>query len=330
MASKSSTRVLTLIAELEAQIKKGTVKPEYLEELQQQLNDGSLFNNDKQYHQYAFELQALIYKAEDRPDELAKCVAAAVEQAGSIQKLQAGLLRTYARKDASIISVEQQTGTPTKSGPGKVSLLTEGEQRFLRHHGLEDMPDVDFLTRSVPIFAVMFVLSGGIYGSYWLYKNWQAVHEATDIRFSPLWRTLLSIIYIWPLFKVMVVLAKSRGFNPKHSGGALAAGYIATAFVAVIVELSIKDSWVEALGIQLATSLLYLFFLVMAQRAASFALSKRASPKPDARPINYVELLFVAVGLFFVLVSFSDYSMATLKSNGSTATKQTQTSSTKQ
>ena len=327
MTATTSTSILKLIDTLEVKLKKGDASLNYVEGLQQQLNDGSVLSSDDRYHQYAFELQALIYKAEDKEDAFSKCMGAAVEQAGSIQKLHSKLLKTYAREDATITSAETSSRV-MRPNLGDASLLTKREQAFLRNHGLETMPNIDFFTRSTPLFILLFLASGGIYGTYWLYKNWQAVRNAADVKFSPLWRTLLSIVYLWPLFKIMTVLAKSHGFKPRYSGGVLAAGYILTAFVGAAYELSIKNSRTEAISIQIVTSCFYALFLVMAQQTAALALSKRSNATPKARPISYAEILFVVIGLAFLVVSFTDYKPVTLKSNGSTL-GQTQLHSTK-
>lgn len=309
MPTKTSKQIAVLIDELEAKIGKGQVASKYLKDLQHRLNDASGVRSDKKYYQYAFELQALIYEAQDEHEEAMKCVGAAVEQAGSHKGLYSNLLKTYADQELAVPEEEGRTG------PGDLKLLSKGEQTFLRGYGLEGTPEVSFLVRAPFALAVMFLLSGGIYGTYWLYKNWQAIRQATERRFSPLWRTLLSIIYLWPLFKIMVVLAKSRGFKAKYPGGLLAAGYIATAFGGSALALVLSTSWELAVVTQVAVSCLYVLFLVTAQQAAAFAVSKQRSKEP--RPINNVELIFVLVGMFILAVTYSGYMTTTSKTQPS-------------
>src|ERR1700760_4554418 len=106
---------------------------------------------------------------------------------------------------------KSSTPAATHSNSGDLSRLSEREQEWMGQRELGDTPDIDFLIRSPWVFVAAYICSGTLYGLYIIYKNWQAIRDATERRISPFWRTVFLIFYLWPLFKTAILLAKARG-----------------------------------------------------------------------------------------------------------------------
>src|SRR5581483_2822746 len=216
----SYKRVGDLIDRLEIKIDAGLVTPGYIEGVRHQLRsiatpeDG----HDNRYSQYVQELQALTYRAQGKDEEALKYINAALREVGSPEKLRSRLLKTYVR-DNRLPVPEHQRPSVARTGPGDLSLLNESQRAFMRSYGLASTPNVDLLVREPTKFAAMYILSGGYYEWYWTYKNWQAIRDASERKLSPFWRTFFNIFYIVPLFRAMTLLAKSRGFKERISGG---------------------------------------------------------------------------------------------------------------
>ncbi len=92
----------------------------------------------------------------------------------------------------------------------------------------------------------LYILSFGIYGFYWFYKNWQLQQKTMDKKIYPLLRAIFSIFFTHSLFKRIdrqaSHLEKQYRFN---------AGFLATLFVASVVLDTLID------GINTNTTMLY-------------------------------------------------------------------------
>lgn len=92
----------------------------------------------------------------------------------------------------------------------------------------------------------MYILSFGLYGIYWFYKNWQLQQPFMDRKIYPVLRGFFSIFFVHALFERIRELAggleKKESFNP----GFLASLYVATFVLDILVD-----------GINANTTLLY-------------------------------------------------------------------------
>jgi hypothetical protein len=302
MAAKPLKQLADLIDQVEVKIEAGQATSNYVDEVQRKLNDmPSSGEETGRYYQYALELQALIYDAAGKEEEMVRSLEAAVEQAGSPRKLRSYLLKTYIRKHSN---GDSENEPEIQKGLGDIAVLTPREQQFMRSYGMEGTPEVGFLVRKPTVLLVLMILSGGLYGTYWAYKNWQAIRDDTGSKISPFWRTVFLVFYVWPLFKMMTLLAKSRGYTVKYSGGLLAFLYIFLPVVALPVYY-VSNSFMLVTAVEAITSCLSICVLVLAQQPAIYAVSKQPSTKPDYRPINYVELIFVVIGFLVLLNDIS-------------------------
>ena len=82
----------------------------------------------------------------------------------------------------------------------------------------------------------LYILSFGLYGVYWFYKNWKLQQPLMDKKIYPVWRAIFSIFFTHSLFKRIdqqaVNLAQQDKFN---------ANILATFFVAAIVISNVLD-----------------------------------------------------------------------------------------
>jgi hypothetical protein len=304
--SKSYKHVGDLIDRMETKIDAGLVTPEYLETLQHQLDDivDETAVRDNRFSQYANELQSLLYRTQNKDEDALEYLSVALEEAGSPRKLHSSLLRNYVLSNPRIVSEHVSTSV-MQTGPGDLSLLSKKQRAFMRRQGLETTPEVHFLVRDPKQFSILYFLSGSYYESYWIYKNWQALRDASGRRISPFWRTVFSIFYIWPLFRSMTLLAKSRGYKEDYSGEWLATGYILAFIISEVITLFSGSKLVLAIE-QIAYIVINAIFYLLVQRAARFAVSKK--PATKHRPVNYVEWAFVVVGaLLTIQVTYLNY-----------------------
>lgn len=70
------------------------------------------------------------------------------------------------------------------------------------------------------------LLSFGFYELYWFYHNWKAIRDQEQIRISPVWRSVFSVLFCYNFFKRILKTATSRGFQSSYSAGALTLLYI--------------------------------------------------------------------------------------------------------
>lgn len=112
-----------------------------------------------------------------------------------------------------------------------------------------DPPDAEepaFFTVSESKLLNMYILSFGLYGIYWFYKNWKLQQRFMDKKIYPLIRGFFSIFFVHSLFSRIknraAGLETEENFNP----GLLASLYVATFVLDVLLD-----------GINANTTLLY-------------------------------------------------------------------------
>jgi len=305
--ANSAKQIADLIDRFEVKTEAELVTPAYLTSLRQQLTHIALsteVRDDLRYRQYSAELHALIDGAESKDDEAVRQITTALSIAGSPDHLRSRLLQNYLRSHPE--TVPALAALQTKHlGPGDLSLLSQREQKWMRRRGLGGTPEVNFLIRNPWIFAAAYILSGSMYGVYVTYKNWQAIRDASGRRISPFWRTFFLIFYLWPLFKTAILLAKTRGFKVRYSGGILFLLYLLVPFLVGFITLFFSTSGPWAHASQILFYGVQILCFILAGRAARSALSKQPQAKP--RPFNWVEWLFVIVGVLALVVSQAFY-----------------------
>jgi hypothetical protein len=95
---------------------------------------------------------------------------------------------------------------------------------------------IKFFPVSEGKLITMYILSFGLYGIYWFYKNWTLQQNTMDKKIYPAWRAIFSIFFTHSLFKRIsqnaLHLEKQHQFN---------ANALATFFVAAVIISNILD-----------------------------------------------------------------------------------------
>lgn len=98
-------------------------------------------------------------------------------------------------------------------------------------------------------FLTLYILSFGLYGVFWFYKNWKLQEPLMDKKIYPVWRAIFSIFFTHALFKRIdqsaTHLDKQHRFN---------ANVLATFFVAAIVVSNILENLSNNSGLLLHIS----------------------------------------------------------------------------
>lgn len=58
------------------------------------------------------------------------------------------------------------------------------------------------------------ILTSGLYETYWLYKQWQAIKKAEKSNIWPFWRTIFGIFFLYDLYSRIYISAKNNN-DPK-------------------------------------------------------------------------------------------------------------------
>ena len=101
----------------------------------------------------------------------------------------------------------------------------------------------DPVSKEPPFFPVsedklmtLYILSFGLYGVYWFYKNWKCQEHLMDKKIYPLWRAIFSIFFTHSLFKR--IDQQASHLEQRHH---FKANALATFFVFTIVASNVID-----------------------------------------------------------------------------------------
>ena len=85
-------------------------------------------------------------------------------------------------------------------------------------------------------FITLYILSFGLYGVYWFYKNWKLQESKMDKKIYPVWRAIFSIFFTHALFKRIDQSASHLEKQHKFNANALATFFVAAIIVSNILE----------------------------------------------------------------------------------------------
>lgn len=107
----------------------------------------------------------------------------------------------------------------------------------------------EFFPVSEGKLITLYILSFGLYGVFWFYKNWKLQQKTMDKKIYPVWRAIFSIFFTHSLFKRInqsaVHLEKQHKFN---------ANALATLFVAAIIMSNLLDRFTMNSSMQIGMS----------------------------------------------------------------------------
>lgn len=90
----------------------------------------------------------------------------------------------------------------------------------------ENNPKIELL--SINKFLILYILSFGLYGTWWMYKSWKFFKEKELSDIIPAARAIFAIFFCFALFEKILDYAKSNGYPAQYSSGVLFVGFIAT------------------------------------------------------------------------------------------------------
>ena len=96
---------------------------------------------------------------------------------------------------------------------------------------------VQFFPVSEGKLMTLYIVSLGLYGVYWFYKNWKLQEPLMDKKIYPFWRAIFSIFFTHALFRR--INAQATGLEKKHRFNA---NVLATFFVVTIVVSHLLDN----------------------------------------------------------------------------------------
>ena len=70
---------------------------------------------------------------------------------------------------------------------------------------------------SVNNFIILFFLTMGLYGAWWMYKAWRYFKKIDNSDIMPAMRTIFSIFYLYGLMQRIQEFAHSKGYNQSYS-----------------------------------------------------------------------------------------------------------------
>lgn len=96
--------------------------------------------------------------------------------------------------------------------------------------------DTAFFTVSEGKLITLYILSFGLYGIYWFYRNWALQQSEINKKIYPVWRAIFSIFFTHALFRR--IHRHAEKLEKKHKFNA---NLLATLFVAAVITSNVLD-----------------------------------------------------------------------------------------
>jgi len=122
--------------------------------------------------------------------------------------------------------------------------------------------DIYFFPVSEGKLITLYILSFGLYGVYWFYKNWKLQENHMDKKIYPVWRAIFSIFFTHSLFKRIDQHASHIEKQHKFNANVLATFFVATIVVSYILDqLTMNSSMFGNMSITIVATSVVLFLL---------------------------------------------------------------------
>jgi hypothetical protein len=93
-----------------------------------------------------------------------------------------------------------------------------------------------FFTVSEDKLMTLYILSFGLYGVYWFYKNWKCQQQVMDKKIYPVWRAIFSIFFAYSLFKRIDQKASHLDQRYRFKAGVLATFYVFSVVASQVID----------------------------------------------------------------------------------------------
>lgn len=174
---------------------------------------------------------------------------------------------------------------------------TERDQYLLEAYRIAPKTRLQFFVKAPLHYALLSLLTFGIYDIYWFYMNWMIVRNASKRKMLPFWRALFAIFWIWPLFRLVTAVAAQRGKPSDYSPVVLAATYVATGLTSYSFERDSK----QTTGLLLVSFMLALVRIapVLAIQQPMLEVNRSTNPAAAYEPATKAEVAIMVIGMIF-------------------------------
>jgi hypothetical protein len=140
-------------------------------------------------------------------------------------------------------------------------------------------------------FAILFILTLGLYGAWWTYKAWRFFKQKEDLDIMPAARAIFSIFFTYSLFSEIKDYAKENGYTNNYHSGLLFIGILVLTLLSRLPE---PYFLIYALG--------FVFF-IQPNNAFNFAIENSEEYKATRSGFSLRQIILVVVGgAFWALI----------------------------
>ena len=75
-------------------------------------------------------------------------------------------------------------------------------------------------------FVILFFLTMGLYGAWWMYKTWRFFKERENLDIMPAMRAIFAIFFLYSLMEKIQIFAKTLGYSKTYSSSGLYIAFI--------------------------------------------------------------------------------------------------------
>ncbi|MDR2902676.1 MAG: hypothetical protein LBU87_06205 [Lactobacillales bacterium] len=156
-------------------------------------------------------------------------------------------------------------------------------KKMLPIEKLRDVPPFPFYSVSVGKLAILLTFSFGLYGLYWLYKNWKIVSQKTKEGIWPIFRSwILHIFFIYPFY-----LRVKQNFKKRNMP------------TGTFMFLAVTGTWLYLLYYGLsALNIVQASFLAIIYNVGAYFTGLRMAPVTNTMSV----IFFAMISLFFISV----------------------------
>ena len=153
--------------------------------------------------------------------------------------------------------------------------------------------DSQFLYIPVNRLVIMSILTGGIYQTYWMYKNWKYIKERDKLDIKPFWLGFFGIFFIHKLLKsIQDSLTNTTHFTDYYSAETLATSWVVLNVLGWILSRS-NDVFINIIG---GLSMFRFLFLQPVQDYINI-LNESIEPKPKYHKWSIGHFVCLFLGL---------------------------------
>lgn len=161
-----------------------------------------------------------------------------------------------------------------------------------------------YLVISYKRLAWLMIITFGVYGLYWHYKNWKAIQKTDNSKIWPFWRAIFAVFWVYSLFTRIAASANGTGYKSKYSANLLAVIYISTALAGAVSGFLIRSPWLS-LAIAVGLLLVELWLILTMQKAINFYGNKISLPKHETTKgevaVIILGVIVAILAVFFTL-----------------------------